>query len=292
MKPRYTFYIVLSVLFALFFVGCATALQTRYSSYPADWLHAHRVYPVMWLIDLCALYTLALSGYAIRYQRLVQLQSREMLRLREEHLQQLDELTAQAEELEKTNAAYAEQATSLNEEKKALQSTFEAEARRLTEQAFRALQGQVDANTRQMEAINLALQYHRGELKELRHNLRHVHPSSEAFARLTAAPDSLVGKEMVALPGNAHGELSGTESEDEESEASLVPPFLLRAARKSADSDTPSVTTSQAASEEPLSDTGFTVVHALGRETDGSAETENPEPDLAAIPTPSWRVKI
>lgn len=171
MKRRTALYILLGALFVVFLIACATALQTGYSRDPAEWLRAHRTTPLLWLIDFSAVYALLLTRLLIVSDKFCVNQSQELMRAREEHHMQMDELLVQTEELEKTNAQNQEKIEALEAADATRQESFEQEARRLTEQAFRALQSQVDAHTRQLEAVNLALQYHRAELKQLRHGI-------------------------------------------------------------------------------------------------------------------------
>jgi hypothetical protein len=185
MKGRTVLYTLLSLLFAAFFIVCATAFQTNYSQDPAEWLRAHRQIPILWLVDSCAVYTLLLMTFLISYERMARQRAEEVLQMREENRNRWDEMIVQSEEIERLNRLYEARVEELEKADQERQALFEEESRRLHEQAFQALQGQVEANTRQMEAINMAMQYHRAEIKSLRHTMRDREDLEETLARLS-----------------------------------------------------------------------------------------------------------
>jgi hypothetical protein len=218
MKRRTTLYVFLSALFALFMIACATALRTGYSSNPATWLLAHKVSPLLWLLDFCVVYTLILMARLIASEKYVTHQASALRRLQEEHHAQLEQMIAQSEELEKRNHDYEQQIVALEEASAARQEAFETEARRLTEQAFRALQGQVEAHTRQLEAVTMAMQYHRAEIKQIRHSLGAVQPGDELPVGLPAAESPAFA--AVSPPPSIEGNGANAEAD--------LPAFLLK----------------------------------------------------------------
>lgn len=233
MKQRTPLYAFLSVLFAFFLIACATALVTGYSHRPADWLEAQRR-PILWLVDFSALYTLVLVAFFVVYERMARLQARELLRLREEHHAQLEQMTAHMNEADRGMEEYEDKIAQMKEETHQMREGFEAEARRLTEQAFQALQGQVEAHARQMEAINLALQYHRGELRELRHNMRLIQATPAPVVRLTPEELAALSEAGSALPTEEAAftaAFTASHTGDHTLDNESIPPFLLRAAR-------------------------------------------------------------
>src|SRR5262249_32977504 len=149
------------LLVALALIGGATAVQTGNSGNINTWLEAHKHTPLLWMVDGCALVIfigIGLFGAAFAsFQEHVQ-------QLSEEHSEQLNKLIERTEELSQLNADYSERITGLEAEGEDREQAFEAEVHRLTEQAFHALQGQVEANARQLDAVNLAMQYQRAEL--------------------------------------------------------------------------------------------------------------------------------
>jgi hypothetical protein len=189
MKQRTAIHMFLSLAVAVMLIICGTAFQTHYSANPQEWLNAHRQTPLLWLVDFTALYTLVLMATLARARRRLYRQAEEMYVLREEHHNQLGAIIARASEVDEINAQQAERLEQVEAEAQSRQESFEAEARRMVEQMFRALQGEVEAHTRQLDAVNLALQYQRAELSELRHHLRAQNPALEipASARLSPA---------------------------------------------------------------------------------------------------------
>jgi hypothetical protein len=227
MKRSTALILILGILGVCGLVVYATIAQSGGNGAAEAWLAAQRQTPALWALDAAALYTLLLSvSYSGQAGRL-QSRSTQVERLHDEHRAQLEAMLANTEKLEEISARQEDQIATqvekiasqeeairilseqaavsqqenanLNAEIDARQEAFETEARRLTEQAFRALSGQVDANARQLDAVNLALQYHRAEIRQLRHGLRAVQPGLQPahVARLTPAEISAITAQEI-----------------------------------------------------------------------------------------------
>ncbi len=179
MKTRTAIHFGLSVTMAVMLVVCATAFQTNYSARPQDWIEAQRQ-PILWLVDFTAVYTLILMSALSRTQ---QFSAQEIHNLRQEHQNQMEALIVQAGDLEEKNVAQEERIEELQSEMTETPSVaaqaVSAASNLLTEAGFRTLQAQIEAQGRQLEAVNMALQYHRVELSQLRHGLRALAPNGE-----------------------------------------------------------------------------------------------------------------
>src|SRR5262249_12927522 len=163
---RFAVYMSFSVLIALLLIGSATLIQLVQTRLPsadaANWIQAQRTTPLLWLVDVAAfslLFMMFRAGAEVaRSQELARGHAElaaEQLRQQEEHHRQVEALIArnvlqekQLAEMEEINHERAVMIGSLEAEAENRQREFEAEARRLTEQAFRALQGTVEAQGR------------------------------------------------------------------------------------------------------------------------------------------------
>jgi hypothetical protein len=175
-----------AIVTALLIVLVATGVQTGGSSDVGEWVRAQGKTPLLWVIDILAV----IIALGIGLLGEIQSNYRENMRMHdEEYSKKMTAMLDHTTELAKINDEYADQIASLEAAASARQEALEEEARRLTEQAFRALHGQVEANARQLDAVNMALQYQRGELRELRHGFRTLQSPEEASAtpRLTSA---------------------------------------------------------------------------------------------------------
>lgn len=201
MKQRNAIQLILSFAVAVMLIVCGTAFETRYSADPEVWLQAHRRSPMLWLIDFTALYTLILmltiAGARRRLYRLAE----ELHVLRNEHHNQLASTIARATEMDALIEQQVERIEQLEREAQARQETFEAEAQRLVAQLFQSLQEQVAAHSRQLEAVNMALQYQRAEISELRHQVRGVLSGSGVppSAHLSAAEVSALNSPFTPV---------------------------------------------------------------------------------------------
>jgi len=217
MKKRTLLFLLLGLVVAVVLIAAATALETGNSSNLQVWLRAHAHTPLLWMLDGCSVIIflgIGLLGVAFNgFQEQARQES-------DDYAQQLDQLLERTEELAKLNDEYARRIADLEEAGEARQESFQSEARRLTEQAFHALSGQVDANARQLDAVNMAMQYQRAELKELRANLRAVSLSAsipqatqfaiaeESAGKALPAPPSETGRQEAATASDS-GEASG-----------------------------------------------------------------------------------
>lgn len=211
MKQRNALHLILSFAVAVMLIICGTAFETRYSSDPAVWLKAHSRTPLLWLIDFTAVYTLILMTTIARARRRIYSQAEELYILRAEHNNQLGATLAHTNELEALHEQQAERIEALEREALTQQNSFETEARHLVEQMFHSLQNQVEAHGRQLDAVNMALQYQRAELSELRHQVRGNLPASSLSpnTHLTSAEVAALNASLPALaaPPAANGTL-------------------------------------------------------------------------------------
>ncbi len=219
MRDRTAHDVIIGIGIALGIAIISVWLQAGFSLHGARWLTALRHTPALWALDGCAVLLgaqVALSRLRVRAERNRQEQISEerskQLKVMISQSKQLEETNAKLEEskamLEETNTqlegtntkleemdakleqASTQQAERFNELKAEVatrQATLEDEVRHLTEQAFRTLSGQVEVNTRQLTAVNLALQHHRAEIQQLRQVLRTQQPALDysQLARLT-----------------------------------------------------------------------------------------------------------
>ena len=200
MRTRTFLYIFVGLLVALALIGGATAVQTGNSSDFQVWMEAQKRTPLLWMVDGCAFVIflgIGLFGAAFAtFQEHTQ-------QLSEEHSEQLNKLIERTEELTQLNADYSERITGLEAEAGEREQGFETEVNRLTEQAFHALQGQVEANARQLDAVNMAMQYQRAELRELRQNFRSVTIGIPSAQIVTAMPVEIAGGTSRAIMPHA-----------------------------------------------------------------------------------------
>lgn len=203
-RPLISF--VIGLLLALALVGTATALQAHNSSDLQAWLQVQRHDRLLWMLDGCAvlilLGTTLLGATYSRFQEQLRTQS-------EENARRLAQLAERTEELFRLNGEHAERIGDLETSGADWHAGFEAEARRLTEQAFLALNDHVDMHTRQLEAIHLAMRYQRAEIKNVRGALRtgELAPETEAPPLLEGA--SLSGKALPPRQNADEGTNSG-----------------------------------------------------------------------------------
>ncbi len=166
MRNRTFLFLILGLALAGGLVGGATALELSNSKTHVSWIHAQQSTPLLWIVDGCALLILIGSGI---YGAAVSGPSKSMYY---ENERQLAALSLTVEELSDTNIEYASRVRALEDAGDNWHTGFEAEASRLTEQAFLALSDNIEANAKQLEAINLALRYQRAEAKALRAALK------------------------------------------------------------------------------------------------------------------------
>jgi len=257
-RQRIILQAILGCLIALMVVACATAFHTNYDTDILAWIRAHQRTPLLWLIDFCALYSLLLTLALLNARQSGATQAEGLLRLRTEHHVQLDAMVTRAEELEDANEGYRERIDFL-----------ESEVDRFKERALEAMESAVQANARQLDAVNLALQYHRAELSQLRHGLRAIQPPAEP----------------AQVAQIAHAERAGIAADPPAAAAEGTPTAPA--------SDTGSAPAAEAARAEPYADAVVqeTALPALKTEDQATknglrtaempdAEAETPLPDL------------
>ena len=212
MKERAGLHLTLSIIVSVLLIACGTSFATGYSGEPLSWLSAHKL-PLVWLIDFSAIYTLFMMATLLRAHQTEKRLSEEMYILREEHHKQLESVVVQASETEEHNTELLDINSELQEKANAIESQKQeieqrlhemasqnqlqqrfhnAEINWLSEQTFKAMQSQVEAHARQLEAVNLALQYHRAEMSQLRHAVRTVAPES-TLEMMSAPPLDIAG---------------------------------------------------------------------------------------------------
>ncbi len=211
MKRRTLLRLIVSLLLIAAFVIGATIVEANNSLNPTAWFWAQRQLSVLWVVDAFALLALVpVCGFASAQNRLYR-RAEETARARDEHQAQLERMRLNVESadrrskeqidlittLQDTLAALTARLETMETDGQARQQALEAEARRLAEQAFDALNGQVEANTRQMEAVNLAMQYQRAEIKQLRQGVRVVQRHQELFHVAQLTPAELAAIENI-----------------------------------------------------------------------------------------------
>lgn len=221
MKRRTMLRLIVSLMLIAAFVMGATIIESNNSSEPMAWLSAQQHREVLWVVDAFALLTLLpVFGFASAQNRLAH-KAEEISEGRVEHQKQLEKTLYNAGHMDRLNAEQTEelvvleqtvadlkaQLANLQAEVGPRQPMPEQEPRSFAEQAFAALSGQVEANNRQMEAVNLAMQYQRAEMKNLRQGLRAIQRPHDIFdiARLTPSElTALEAEEPLRMLG--HGD--------------------------------------------------------------------------------------
>ena len=149
--------------------------------------------PSFWLLGFSVIVSVVLYS---TYEVMISSKGQDTSALSAAHDSQIDKLITESGRLDELNTTYCETIESLEKEldelknANAQQLTVHTEEKSvLNQQIVTAVQGQVEANTRQMEALNLAMQYQRGELKELRHQLRDTQTRVSDMLRIDSPHD-------------------------------------------------------------------------------------------------------
>ena len=242
MKPSVILRLIVSLVVVIAFVLGATVAEAGNSLNPTALLWAQKQSRLLWIVDGFALLALLpVFASALLQTRLAQ-KTEEITYLRDQHETQMEDMIQHAEEVERINIQQSQtlegleatidalnaRMTAMEADNKARQDSMELETRRLAGEAFAALADEVQTNTRQMEAVSLAMQYQRAEIKQLRQGIRaaqHPYELSEV-ARLTSY-------ELAALEGDATPLLleDGEEKkrrEDEKTEETLDTKYEAR----------------------------------------------------------------
>ena len=216
MKPRTALHIIVGLLVAIALVFFATNLQAGVGSSMSSMIAAQRRAPILWIIDACAV---AIVGVMWWYAIILSQFQEFMDHQGKQHHEQLDDMIERTSDLEQLNDSYADrierleaelarqfkdlsdQVTTLEASSDARRKVFEIETRRISEHAFRIFQAQLEANTRHVEAMSMALQFQRSELRRLRHEFRELQHELAPHLSLRAKPVDLmdVGEEQAAL---------------------------------------------------------------------------------------------
>ena len=228
MKQRILLRLIVSLVLIATFVLGATVLEVNNSLEPMVWLAAQQHTPLLWEVDAFALLTLLpVFGFASAQKRLSR-RPDEISSGREAHQNQLEQMIRNTDQMDRLNAEQADHITSLEQTVAALQTqlaTQEAEAltrrqaletelRQLSEQAFLATRGQVEANTRQMEAVNLAMQYQRADIKQLRQGVRSLQRTQNFMGTAHLTPLELAALEGDTTPHLLENTISAEQSEE------------------------------------------------------------------------------
>ena len=168
---------------------------------PARWFAARSTSPALALIDVCAALLLAATVLLVQVQKQSGKLQTDFSGARTQHAEQIGRLVQRSTEMEQHNTQLSEaleglkmeQETSRTQdtherEQRAEETRFSLEAR---DEIIGRLEKQMEAHAKQLEAVNLALQYHRAELTQLRQGVRglqHLEPVNRSpVARLTSA---------------------------------------------------------------------------------------------------------
>ncbi len=176
MRLRQIVRLLIYILTPVLILACSVVFVGNFHT----WLRGQRHDPLLWLVDFCAVYTLLLLVSAVNSRDRADLREQEVAKLQEENDTQWQAINAQADEIERERVAMLNKVAEMEAKQGIEQMARVDETRYLTEQAFRAVQGQMEAQGRQLEAVNLALQHHRAEISQLRQ-----------AAKLIPAPDTV-----------------------------------------------------------------------------------------------------
>lgn len=165
MRFRQMLRVLLCILTPVFILACSVGFTGGDFH---KWLKLQRDLPLLWLVDFCAVYTFVLLTAAIVGWDKSSLRLQELIALREENNAQWEAVSTQSEGLDRERDDLLRKVAELEQRQEQSLAAQEGEARLMTEHAFRAVQGQIEAQGRQLEAVNMALQHHRAEISQLR----------------------------------------------------------------------------------------------------------------------------
>lgn len=216
MKQRIIISIVVSVLLIGLSILGATILASNGSMNPNVWLDAQRQQRLLWVIDgLGGIALLVAIGSSLSKAKLMRAQQ-DFNNTRAEYQKQLERMLQGSAMMDSVHADQADQLAELEQASILLRSRLdgldtemrshvtgletevlsrvawlEAKAHanqeavtkmttQLADTAFAPMREQIDLITRQMDAVILAMQYQRAEIKQLRQNLRMIQASQQA----------------------------------------------------------------------------------------------------------------
>lgn len=214
MRNRTYLYLLVGVVLATVLVCSATDVAAGNSHRLSRWSAAQSKNPLLWMVDGCA-FIILLGSWL--YGATLESQGRAGSR----HgigTQYLDPIMARLVDLEELSREQAARIETLEDAGEDWHDGFDAEATRLTEQAFLALSDNIEANARQLDAINLALRYQRAEMKSLRSALKtgELAPEGEAPPLdLIARPPRAVVPQLKK-PAKSAETIAAAEEEPEE----------------------------------------------------------------------------
>lgn len=228
MKPRTALHLLIGIIVAVFLVFFASNLQAGSGSSFTELINAQKHAPVLWVVDVCAVGLVAGMWWAAavlnHFQSFVDHQATQ-------HAEQLDDMIERTNEIERINDAYidrierleaelarqyrdlCDQVATLESAADARRKVFESETWRISEHAYRLFQSQLENNATQLEAVHIAIQYQRAELRRLRNEIREIQFDIAPQRRLRA-----VGAIDVQDDSPQVSELAG--------EVSFEPPVL------------------------------------------------------------------
>jgi hypothetical protein len=230
MNNRTVLYLVVGFLAASILIVFASNLQAGSGSSLMEMLNAQRRTPLLWVVDACALGLLGAVGwYAVLLNQFQKVTSHQA----QQHIEQLDDMIERANELERVNDDYSDrierleaelhrqtrdltdQIATLEAASDARRGMIEAETHHLPGTSLDSFLTSLDANTRQVEAMNMAVQFQRGEIRKLRqeiHNLQNQNGARHAVNFLS--PELLTAQEtpLAIAPAANPDDLQKTES--------------------------------------------------------------------------------
>ena len=235
MKPRTALHILIGVMLAVAIIFIASSLIAGSGSGLTQMIEAQRSNPILWLVDALALSVLGgLWFYALmlnHFQGYMESQSNL-------HVEQLNEMIERTNQVENVNGEYADrvdrmeldmtrqrrdysdQISTLEGAAEARHQVFEHETRQIAEHAYNAFQDRMIETTRQLETMAMSIQYQRGELKRMIHEIESLQSIVGAERRPAIEADSFNASEEAYLHQLSHKEASNA------LESSLAPRLL------------------------------------------------------------------
>jgi len=218
MKPRTAVHLLIGIIVAVILVFFASNLQAGSGSSLSELINAQKQAPVLWIVDACAVGLVAGMWWAAvilnHFHNFVDHQA-------SQHAEQLDDMIERTNEIERINDAYIErierleaelarqyrdlsdQIATLESAADARRKIFETETRRISEHAYRLFQSQLENNASQLEAVHIAIQYQRAELRRLRSEIRELQmdiaPQRRSPSLTEAPPASALDSQQRAL---------------------------------------------------------------------------------------------
>lgn len=189
MSPRTALHIGAGVLIAVIVVFTASSMQTGTGGTFSDILKVQTTTPIIWVVDFLAAAIIFASWFfphmISRFKKIMENQS-------EQYQEQLDSMIERASEADNINDEYAtkiemmeeqlvrqqkdygDQISTLEQSAKILKQILDVELRQLTSHSMNMLQVPLEANMRQMEAMSMSMQLHRGEVRKIRHDIHEI----------------------------------------------------------------------------------------------------------------------